>query len=141
MGTIQKLINEIWTLYKTEFPDQPQQATSLPSTDVDMTASAGVYTPAHVKVSSRIETQEEHQAKLATYQEQCRQAQEDATKEHINLRVVLVISDLDPVRINKKFEKVAFMKEPGRKMFHYDSMCQDPMNWVKLRVAKRSFLT
>ena len=33
------------------------------------------------------------------------------------------------------------MRELGRKLFHYDSMCQDPMNWVKLRVAKRSFLT
>ena len=75
MVTIQKLSNEIWTLRQTEFPDQPQQAASLPSADVDMTASVGVCTLAHVKASSRIETQEDYQAKLATYQEQCRQAQ------------------------------------------------------------------
>ena len=57
------------------------------------------------------------------------------------MRVVLIISDLDPVKINKKLEKVSFMKEPGRKLFHYDSMCQDPLNWTKLRSMKRSFLT
>ena len=55
--------------------------------------------------------------------------------------MVLVISDLDPVRSNKQLEKVSFMKEVGRKLFHNDSMCQDPMNWVKLRVVKRTSLT
>ena len=53
----------------------------------------------------------------------------------------MIISDLDPVKINKKLEKVPFMKEPGRKLFHYDSLCQDPLNWQKVRQLKRSFLT
>ena len=141
MANVQKIINELYALYKVDFPEQPRQPSTLPSTEIDVNASAGVYTPAHVKASSRIESQEEYQAKLATYQEECRQAQEDATKEHINLRVHMIVSDLDPVKINKKLEKVSFMKEPGRKMFHYDSMCQGPLNWAKLRTTKRSFLT
>ena len=33
------------------------------------------------------------------------------------------------------------MKEPGRRLFVYDSLCQDPLNWAKLRGMKRSFLT
>ena len=144
MAGIQKTINELYSLYKVEFPEQQAQAVSLPSAEIDVNAgagSAGVYTPAHVKASSRIESQEEYQAKLAAYQESCRRAQEDATKEHINLRIVMVISDLDPLKINKKLEKVSFMKEVGRKLFHYDSLCQDPLNWAKVRRLKRSFLT
>ena len=44
-------------------------------------------------------------------------------------------------KINKKLEKVSFMKEPGRKLFVYDSLCQEGLNWQKLRSCKRSFLT
>ena len=33
------------------------------------------------------------------------------------------------------------MKEPGRKLLIYDSLCQDPLNRAKLRQMKRSFLT
>ena len=75
MANIQKLVNDLYTLYKTEFPDEPRQAAVLPSTEVDVNASAGVYTPVHVKASSRIESQEEYQAKLSAYQEECRKAQ------------------------------------------------------------------
>ena len=141
MQTVQQTVWELYALYKAEFPEQPQQSVSLPSAEIDVNASAGVYTPAHVKASSRIESSEEYSAKLVSYQEACRRVQEDATKEHINLRVVIIVSDLDPQKVIKKLERVSFMKEVGRKLFHYDSLCQDPLNWAKLRTTKRSFLT
>ena len=86
MAHVHKQAIDIWTLYKGEFPDEPQQAPALPSTSIDVSASAGVYTPALVKASSRIETQEEYQAQLSAHQEQCRQAQEEFIKGHITLR-------------------------------------------------------
>ena len=129
MGKLQKLVQEIWALYKSEFPDEPPQAPVLPSTDIDMSACAGVSTPAHVKASSQIETHEEYQEKLSAYQEECRQAQDESVKGHINLRVAFVSGELDAARVNQKLERVSFMMEPGRKMFIYDALCQDPMNW------------
>ena len=68
MATVHKFVNDIFTLYNAEFPDTPQGAVSLPSTEINVNASAGVYTPAHVKASSRIETAEEYQEKLSAYQ-------------------------------------------------------------------------
>ena len=146
MAGVQKQVHDIYGLYKAEFPEESRWgvhpgASTLPSTEIDINASAGVYTPAHVKASSRIESQEEYQAKLSAYQEECRKAQENSIKEHIDLRVVMVVSDLDATKINRKLERVSFMKEPGRKLFLYDSLCQDPLNWAKLRSMKRSFLT
>ena len=97
--------------------------TPAPSAEIDVDASAGVYTPAHVKASNRIESQEEYQQRLAAYQDECRRAQEDATNEHINLRVhMIIVNDMDPEKINKRLERVYFMKEQGRKLFLYDSL-------------------
>ena len=140
MKSITTTVNEIYTIYKAEFPETQLQTHQLPSIDVDMNASAGEYSPARVKASNTIETQQEYHEKLSAYQDACRKAQETATKEHMDMRVVLIISDLDANKINKKLDRVSFMKEPGRKMFVYDSLIQDPLNWPKLRQWKRSFL-
>ena len=43
--------------------------------------------------------------------------------------------------MGKKLDRVSFMRELGRKLFIYDSLVQDPINWNKLRRMKRSFLT
>ena len=142
MKHIQRTVGDIWALYKAEFPDAPRNEQSLPSTELDVNAnvSAGVYTPAHVKASSQIESQEEYQAKLSAYQEECRKAQEESTKDHINLRVAMIISDLDGAKIIKESDRAPFMKEPGRKLFIYDSLSQDPLDWTKLRKLKRSWM-
>ena len=59
---------------------------------------------------------------------------------YIDHRVALIISKLESVKLNKKFEKLMFMKEGGRKIFLYDSFCQDPLNWNSMKKHKRSFL-
>jgi hypothetical protein len=143
MKSIQKQIQDIYVLYKEEFPEVPASiaTTALPSAEIQMHSSAGEYTPAQVKGTSAIETEEEYQAKLSAYNEQCRQAVEESAKQYVEQRIALVISDLDGQKIAKKLEKVSFMREPGRKLFIYDSLCQDPLNWSKLRKMKRSFLT
>ena len=43
--------------------------------------------------------------------------------------------------MNRKLDRVSFMRELGRKLFICDSMVQDPLNWSKLRRHKRSFPT
>ena len=141
MKHIQRTVSDIFALYQADYPDAAASAAGLPSTEIQMPTCAGVYTPAHVKASAAIDTEEEYQAKLAAYYEQCRKAQAASIKEHIETRVVMVISELDSQKIDNKMGRVSFMKEPGRKLFLYDSLCQDPLNWTKLRKMKRSFLT
>ena len=60
--------------------------------------------------------------------------------DHITLRVPLLVSDLDSVRLTNELERVPCMKEPGRKLLINDSIAQDPLNWTQLRKLKRYFL-
>ena len=60
--------------------------------------------------------------------------------EFIELRIAFV-AESEPLAMSKKLDRVSFMREPGRKLFMYDSMVQDPLNWSKLRRHQRSFLT
>ena len=141
MKVIHKQVQDIYALYKEEFPDAPASGAVLPSTEIQMPNCAGAYTPAQVKATTAIESEEEYQAKLSAYNEQCRQALDQSTKEYVEQRIAFIISEMDAPKIAKKLERVSFMREPGRKVFIYDSLCQEPLNWTKLRKLKRSFLT
>ena len=91
MKNAQKVVSDIWALYKTECPDTSASNSALPSTELQMPVlGAGEHTPAHVKASSSIESEEEYHAKLSAYQEQCRKAFDDSTREHIELRIAFV---------------------------------------------------
>jgi hypothetical protein len=142
MKHAQQLISEIWALYKVDFPNtSDSNSAALPSTELQVPLLiAGEYTPAHVKASNSIESEEEYHATLSAYQEQCRKLLEDSTMEYIELRIAFV-TESDPQTMNRKLDRVSFMREPGRKLFIYDSMVQDPSHWSKLRRHKRSFLT
>ena len=48
--------------------------------------------------------------------------------DYITLRLLLLVSDLDSVRLTNKLERVSFIKELGRQLFIYDSLAQDPLN-------------
>ena len=141
MKNVQKVVSEIWALYKTDFPDTSASNSALPSTELQMPVlGAGEYTPAHVKASNSIESEEEYHTKLSAYQEQCRKAFDDSTREHIELRIAFV-TESDPQTMGRKLDRVSFMRELGRKLFIYDSLVQDPINLNNLRRMKRSFRT
>ena len=127
MTNLTRQINELYSLYRQEFLDAPQQAQSHPSTEIDINASVGAYTSAHVRASSRIESQDEYQAKLSAHQQACKDTQEASIKDHINMKVVLIVSDLDANKIMRNMDRVPFMKESGRKLFVYDCLSQDPL--------------
>ena len=60
--------------------------------------------------------------------------------EYIELRIAFV-TESDPQTMNRKLDRVSFMREIGRKLLIYGSMVQYPLSWRKLRRHKRSFLT
>jgi hypothetical protein len=92
MKYVQQLISEIWALYKTDFPNtSDSNSAALPSTELQVPLLiAGEYTPAHVKASNSIESEEEYHATLSAYQEQCRKLLEESTMEYIELRIAFV---------------------------------------------------
>ena len=53
MAQVQTTILEIYALYLREFPTGPPSEATLPSTEVDVAASVGVCTPAHIKGDQR----------------------------------------------------------------------------------------
>ena len=149
MKAVQEKVPEIYTVYMKEFPVAPSLSMSLPNAVV----AAGVYTPAAsgnvgsdggdsmVRVSSTIESEQEYNAKLSDFMNQCRQAELTSIDDYINQRVTLVISNHGSGKIIPKLEKVGFMSEPGSKLFIYDSFCRDPADWAKIRKNKRSLYT
>ena len=42
------------------------------------------------------------------------------------------VTESDPLTMSRKLDSVSFMREFGRKLFIYDSLVQDPLNWSKL---------
>ena len=62
------LISEIWELYNMEFPNtSDSNSADLPSSELQVPLLiAGEYTPAHVKASSSIESEEEYHAKIVS---------------------------------------------------------------------------
>jgi hypothetical protein len=96
---VQKLVSEIWALYNMDFPNTlDSHSAALPSTELQVPLRiAGEYTPAHVKASNSIESEEEYHATLSAYQEQCRKLLEESTMEYIELRIAFV-KESDPRR-------------------------------------------
>ena len=70
MAQVQTTILEIYALYLREFPTGPPSEATLPSTETDVAPSAGVYTPAHIQATNKIESEAEYHEKLSAYQEQ-----------------------------------------------------------------------
>ena len=99
MKHVQQLISEIWALYNMDFPNtSDSNSAALPSTELHVPLLiAGEYTPAHVKASNSIESEEEYHATLSAYQEQCRKLLEESTMEYIELRIAFV-TESDPRR-------------------------------------------
>ena len=65
---------------------------------------------------------------------------DESTMEYIELRIAFV-TESDPQTMSRKLDRVSFTRELGCKLFIYDSLVQDPLNWSKLRRMKRPFLT
>ena len=92
MKHVQQLISEIWALYNMDFPNtSDSNSAALPSTELQVPLLiAREDTPAHVKASNSIESEEEYHATLSAYQEQCRKLLEESTMEYIELRIAFV---------------------------------------------------
>ncbi len=114
MQGVQKAISEIWALYQAEFPEPTQPQGDLPNALLQPKDAAGAYTPASVKASIAIESEEEYQTKLALYLEECRKAVNTSAEEYIDQRLALVMSPLESQKVIKRLDRIAFMREPGR---------------------------
>ena len=72
---------------------------------------------------------------------ECEKAIAQSVQEYIESTIVLIQCDYDTAPIENRLKKVPFMNEPGRKLFVYDSLTRDPVDWATIKRLKRSFFT
>ena len=144
MRTVKAKVQEIWTDYLVEFPpeevprDAPGATLEQPGSQNGQGLCSG---PTEVRASSRIESEHEYQMGLAAWGKQCEQAVQASVEDYINATVVLVQCQYETHPIENRLKKIPFMNEPGRKLFAYDSLCREPVNWSTIKRHKRSVLS
>ena len=122
MRTVKAEIQEIWSDYVADFPQQPQEpmvATQVPSAQVDNGIDGSATT---VRASNKIESEEEYNAGKAAWLSQCEKATEESVEQYITSMTVLVTAAYATTSIEQKLRRIPFMSEPGRKLFIYDSL-------------------
>lgn len=141
MKMVHAKVNEVLQLYKIDFPPEVVREGSLPEAVVATPTTAGEYSPATVKTTSAIQSEEEYATKLSQHVSECRRQEAEAIKAYVDQRIVLKICRYESNAVENKLKQITFMSEPGRKLFMYDSFCRDPLNWTTLKKKKRSYLT
>ena len=134
MKTVKLRITEISADYLVEFP-RAQETTEAPSVQITDGGSASA---AMVRTSSAIETEQEYTERKAEWMAQCEKALEESVDQYISSMVVLVVSPYETNQIDTKLQRIPFMKEPGRKLFVYDSLCKDPADWSSIKRSRRN---
>ena len=102
MRTVKARIQEIWSDYVADFPQQqqePMSATQVPSMQVD-TGIDGHGTT--VRASSHIESEEEYNTRKAAWLSQCEKATEESVEQYIPSMIVLVASAYETTSIEQK---------------------------------------
>ena len=138
MRTVKAKIQEIWSDYVADFPQQPPEpvvATQVPSAQVDNGIDGRGTT---VRASNKIESEEEYNAGKAAWLSQCEKATEESVEQYIASMIVLVTAAYETTSIEQKLRRIPFMSEPGRKLFIYDSFCKDPANWLNNKKNRRN---
>ena len=137
MRGVKSKIQEIHSDYMTEFPPQPvrqEEAGNVPS--VVLGGGSGGQATA-MKVC-QIETEHDYNDAKAAWLTQCEKDMAESVEQYINSMVVLVVAPYETDAIEHKLRRINFLKEPGRKLFLYDSFCRDPANWNTIKRCKRN---
>ena len=138
MRTLKEKVQEIWTDYIVEFPPD-HLPTDVPSASVDTQAVSSGQNVTQIRAISRIESEHEYQMGLAQWGQQCATAVENSVEDFINATIVIIVSNHETAPIEARLKKIPFMNEPGRKLFAYDSLCREPVEWGAIKRHKRSF--
>ena len=137
MRTLKGKVQEIWTDYIAEFPPDAVP-TNVPGAKVDAAAQSSGHDIVEIRASARIESEHEYQMGLAQWGKQCEVAVESSTNDYIDAMIVIVVCEHETAPIVHRLKKVPFMNEPGRKLFCYDSLCREPVDWSAIKRLKRS---
>ena len=136
MKNVQARTQHIAAEYAKDYPPKP--ANEL--TPVTMVGSSNTSGDAvKVRLTNTIESETDYEARLAEWSEQNKKSEVAALKNYILSRVVFVVSKYESDSLVAALGKVPLVQEPGRKLFKYDSLVMDPMDWKKLKQQKRMF--
>ena len=145
MRVIHDKVQVAFQTYQQEFPPKPEHAPpqgNLPDATLQVPADqAGVYAPASVRTSKAIQNHEEYTAMASRYMAECRRVEAEALQDYVEQRIVFKVSAHETKALLTKLKAVRLLTEPGRKLFIYDALTRDPVNWKNLKKARRSCLT
>lgn len=137
MKTIQGKVQLIMQEYNRDFPPKPTTTEATPVTIPD--SADAVSSGFKVRLTASIENEQEYEARLAEWNAVCAKAESDAVKTYIAARVAFVSAPYESDALLAALDRVPLLAESSRKLFKYDSLCMDPLNWKRLRQGKRSF--
>ena len=137
MRTLKAKIQEIWTDYIAEFPPE-RVSQEMPSATLDTQTPHSMQHATEIKATNRIENEHDYQLRLAAWGQSCENAVQEAVEDYISSTIVLIQCDYETAPIETRLRKIPFMSEPGRKLFAYDSLCREPVDWAAIKRHKRS---
>ena len=105
---------------------------------MDVAAQRDGHDVVEIKASGRIESEHEYQMALAQWGKLCENAVESSTNDYIDAMVVFVVAQYETSKVVDKLQRIPFMNEPGRKLFYYDSLCREPVDWGAIKRHRRS---
>ena len=136
MRTLRAKVQEVWTDYLVEFP--PEAAPKeIPSATLDQSMN-NPQQGTQIRTSNQIDNEHDYKVGLAAWGKQCEDAVKESVEDFINSTIVLITCEYETGPIENRLKKIPFMNEPGRKLFLYESMLRDPLDWASVKRNKRS---
>lgn len=134
---IKEILTEIKAKYDVDFP---ARAVSASVTSHKMTHSVSDGSSLEVTTHQKIENVDEYRAELAKYHEQATNHEQQAIKEYLDHRVVLIVDNLESGRtqIAQKLAKYPLIREKKRKLYIYDCALDGPLNWTAIKKRRLS---
>ena len=105
---------------------------------MDAAAQSSGHDIVEIRASARIESEHDYQMGLARWGKKCEDAVEESTNDYIFSMIVIVACEHESTVIVNRLQRIPFMNEPGRKLFCYDSLCREPVDWSAIKRLKRS---
>jgi len=123
--------------YEVDFPTKPAPAHVVSHKMMHSVADGASL---EVTTMQKVENIEEYKVELAKYNDRATNNEEQAIKEYLDARLVLLVDNLmdGETRIAQTLMRYPLMKEKKRKLFVYDVTLDGPVNWTAIKKRRLS---
>jgi hypothetical protein len=134
---VQEAVQAIKEKYDVDFPTKAAPAHVVSHKMVHSVANG---TSLEVTTMQKVENLEEYQVELAKYNDQATNHEEQAIKEYLDHRVVILVDNLmdGETRIGQSLMRYPLMREKKRKLYIYDVTLDGPVGWPAIKKRRLS---